>query len=120
MDTIRAREALAELRAAAPVLGAWESAVRAQAILDRADLGMVDLTDYLESRGFEGSRLAHARGPFGKAVKARYIERYGVAPLKRLALINGEQRRVEAYIEDDIDLVEEVFDDLFAVVLGAL
>lgn len=112
MDNMTARVLLSELREASDLLPAWEVAERASAILDRSSLKPLDVTEYVTEYGFEGYSLAVWVGRFSDRVRDEFIKTHGTPPLKRLALIAGELRRVYAYIEDDRELFDRVWNQI--------
>ncbi|WGD38502.1 hypothetical protein [Lysinibacter sp. HNR] len=122
MNNSFALERLAEIRHALDrgLITPTEATFRATQVLDRATLKPLDLVAYLEARGYEGSRLAKAIGPFSRAVRAGYEETYGTPPLHRQELIRGLWVRVMAYIEEDRPIVDEVYERLFSVIDKAL
>lgn len=70
--------------------------------------------DFLKEKNLSDSQMKQRSGPFGKALKAAYVEKYGVEPAKYpLALKNGQVRNVLAYTEADRPLLEEVFESYF-------
>ncbi len=112
MNNNTAKELLSELREASDLLPAWEVAERASAILDRSSLKPLDVTEYVKGVGFEGYSLAVWVGRFSDRLRDEFTKQYGKPPLKRLALIAGELRRVYAYIEDDRQLFDRVWDQI--------
>lgn len=115
MTKQEALDLLEELRVArdADHISEWEVRERAAAILDRGPLKPLDLVEYLQQQGFLPVRIAREIARFGAAVKAAYRAEYGSDPLKRHILIRGEQVAVMAYVEDDRDLIDDAFADLY-------
>jgi hypothetical protein len=113
MDSQAALWALHELSVAAPMLDPWTVANRCTAILDRAELKPLDLVTFLEEeRDIHGAQLARLVDPFARKVKSLYVAQWGVNPLKKLEVIDGKQRRVNAYLEEDRALFERAYRDV--------
>lgn len=73
--------------------------------------------DYLAEKNLSRKQLNKVAGVFGKRVKAAYILKYGTEPERYpLNLSNGQTRPVNAYMESDRDL----FDQVWANHYGAL
>lgn len=111
MDTNDARRALSELAAARDLhlLSPVEVHTRTTAILDRTELRPLDLVTFLIQKGHSNEDLLHLIGKFGKAVKRLYVEKHGHEPLQRLGDAGGSARPVNAYVDDDLPLIEEAY-----------
>jgi len=111
LDHDRALDALRELQTAAPVLPYAETARRARAILDRADLAPFTIVDYLTPLGYFGPALYRAARDFGELVSAEYSKARGVRPLKveRVDDESGQSRQVCEYLEVDRPLIDAAY-----------
>src|SRR5690606_5693649 len=80
------------------------------------DLARRPLTvgEYLEERGITGPALRSLSGPFGKAVKRLYRDRYDREPPQVDRFVDGALRKVAAYTEADRELMDAAF-----VLIGA-
>lgn len=76
---------------------------------------LLDIATFLESKDLDRSEIRSASSLFGKKLKAAYVERYDRAPEKAFRFINGAERSVFCYTEDDLDLFEAVFDEMFEI-----
>lgn len=76
---------------------------------------LLDISTYLESKGFSSAELRSNASQFGKYLKAAYVEKHGQVPEKAVRFINGSERPVFCYTEDDLDLFEAVYDEMFGV-----
>lgn len=71
--------------------------------------------DFLREKNLSTSRMKSVAGVFGKRVKAAYVLRHGCDPDRYpLNLPNGQVREVNAYTEEDRDLLEQVWTDHYA------
>jgi len=104
-------EMLRELQTARGLLPDEMIARRARAILDRADLGEINVVEYLKSKGYTAADLYRAAGSFGSALAVAYFAEHGVKPIKADSWVEGIQqyRMVNTYIEADRDLIERTF-----------
>lgn len=73
---------------------------------------LLDVSEYLESRGLTRDELRRKSGQFGKLVKAAYRAAHGEDPKKLPRFINGAERLVSCYTERDRALFDQAFDKL--------
>ncbi|MGW4119855.1 phage antirepressor N-terminal domain-containing protein [Nocardia sp. NPDC004711] len=70
---------------------------------------------YLEEKGLSRASVKSLSSPFGKRVKAAYILKCGDEPKKYpLTASNGRVVQVNAYVESDRPLMDEVWDRYYA------
>ncbi len=100
---------LRELQEARGLVPEWELAERARAVFERSEMRPLELAEFLSAKGLRGARLAHAMGSFPKVVARTYRERYGFDPIKMVQPLAGDLRMVNAYVEDDRELIESAF-----------
>lgn len=65
--------------------------------------------EYLEEQGVSGPALRSLSGPFGKRLKALYVDRHNVEPPTVDRFVDGALRKVSAYTEADRDLFDAAF-----------
>lgn len=74
---------------------------------------IIDISSFLEGRGVEPTEVRRRASSFGKKVKAAYVDRNGEPPEKGIRFINGADRSVFCYTENDLPIFEAVFDEMF-------
>lgn len=112
MDHLTALNSLAELSRARGILDPDTLQLRATAILDRADLALLDPTDYLIGRGLTEYPLARLVGPFSTRLVELFTAQHGNRPLKHLKRLPVGPRPVYTYLESDRPLFDRAWYDL--------
>jgi len=69
----------------------------------------LDVGTYLGSKGVPAAAQRSMRGPFGKAIKAAFIEARGSAPKKVERFVDGALREVNGYCESDRDILDRAW-----------
>lgn len=111
MDEMTARAELRNIKYARDeqLLSLYEVAERVQAVLDRSPLQPVSLSAFLLEKGHVGADLHRVMGRFATAVREAYEREHGTPPLRRLDLTDVGRRPVNAYVVDDLPLIEAAY-----------
>lgn len=80
-----------------------------------ADRRLVDVSTFLKGKGLSDAQVRQCCSGFGKILKKRYVDRYGVEPGKALRFINGSERYVCSYTDEHLPLMEEAFRIMFGL-----
>lgn len=75
---------------------------------------LLSVEGYLQARGVDARTRKAKASPFGKRVKALYVEKNGEYPPMQVRDINHSERRVYSYTEKDRLLFDQVFAELFS------
>lgn len=78
---------------------------------DTADVRLLTVDEYLESRGVPSSVARKIHSEFGKRLIPLYEKRYGAGkrPGKSMRVVDGAEREVNAYTDKHRDLFDAVF-----------
>ena len=76
---------------------------------------LIDVSGFLEGRGFDKERTRRFAARFGKKVRVLFEAKHGEPPRKVHRLVNGSERLVNSYTELDLPLFEEAFEQMFCV-----
>ncbi len=79
---------------------------------------LIDVSDYLASRGLGAGDVRKHASVFGKKVKAFYEQKHGRPPQQLQRFINGKERFVYCYTERDRKLFDAAFDSVVKPKLG--
>ena len=74
---------------------------------------LIDVSSFLESKGFDKETTRRFASRFGKKVRVLFEAKHGERPKKVHRLINGSERLVNSYTELDLPLFEQVFEQMF-------
>ncbi len=74
---------------------------------------LIDVSGFMESKGRSRSEITRYASSFGKKVKALYFQKYGQNPRKVHRLVNGSERLVNSYTEEDTPLFEQIYRQMF-------
>lgn len=73
---------------------------------------MIDVNSYLQKKELTAKEIRHCQSLFGKILKKLYVEKYDQEPGKCERFVNGADRLVNAYTENDSDLFDKTWDIL--------
>ena len=76
---------------------------------------LIDVSSFLESKGFDKETTRRFAARFGKKVRVLFEQKHGEPPRKVYRLINGSERLANSYTELDLPLFEQVFEKMFRV-----
>jgi len=74
---------------------------------------LLDVSAYLESRGHNAKEVRSKCVSFGKELRKEYLKKNSVEPQKSNRLVDGAQRPVNQYTEDDRDIFDIVYGKMF-------
>lgn len=78
----------------------------------------IDVSTFLDGKGFGRSLQRRYAGNFGKLLKKEYMAKYGVEPKGNWKHLNGADRFVRFYLEHDLPLFEKVYAKSFKTIKG--
>ncbi|TQN30572.1 P22-like antirepressor protein [Haloactinospora alba] len=73
---------------------------------------LLTVGEYLDEQGVTGTAARKLAPAFGKQIKALYVRRHGESPGTSRRFVDGAQRDVAVYTEQDRDLFDQVWHSL--------